>query len=62
MNNPRVGDTIISTRGYEFKVVSHDSEQVRAKNVRSKKNVTFKKRDLECIDHDDGLWQEMERQ
>lgn len=59
MSEIRNGDTIIpKSMDDEFTVFYHDHDTVKARNGRGKVR-HFQKDDLECVDHDDGLWQEM---
>jgi len=57
----RLGDTIVSTRGEAFEVEEKDYDRVKARRVTAPHRLrTFHAERLECVDHDDGLWQEME--
>lgn len=59
MSEIRKGDTIIpKSMDDEFIVQRHDHETATAKNGRGQVR-DFQKDDLECVDPDDGLWQEM---
>lgn len=57
----RIGDTIIGADMQStYTVEEKDFDTVRARgNEKPKRLKTFKAEDLECVDHDDGLWQEM---
>lgn len=59
----RTGDTIIGKDGrtYEVETKSLVEGKVKARSTNPPKRLkTFKAEDLECVDLDDGLWQEME--
>jgi hypothetical protein len=57
----RAGDTIIGADMQSTYVVEEkDGDKVRARKTDPPKRLkTFKAEDLECVDLDDGLWQEM---
>lgn len=59
MDEIRKGDTIIpKSMDDEFRVIQHDHETVSAVNGRGIVR-DFHRDSLECVDPDDGLWQEM---
>lgn len=61
IRNMREGDTIIPAEGHwYYEVEEHEGETVTAISTdgRSTRR-TFQANRLECVDQDDGLWQEM---
>ena len=56
MNRPRLGDTVLSTEMQPFEVTTVGVGIVKGRNGSRRR--TFKIADLECIDYDEGLWQE----
>lgn len=57
----RIGDTIIGVdmqSTYTVEEKGHDTVKARS-TEKPKRLKTFKAADLECVDADDGLWQEM---
>lgn len=58
----RTGDTIIGKDMLStYTVEEKDFDTVKARSTEKPKRIkTFKAEDLECVDLDDGLWQEME--
>lgn len=58
----RIGDTIIGKTGRVYEVTDIGFEKIKAKSAQKPRRIkTFLWADLECIDRDDGLWQEYER-
>lgn len=57
----RVGDTIIGVDMQSTYIVEEkDHDTVKARRTEKPKRLkTFMAADLECVDSDDGLWQEM---
>jgi hypothetical protein len=57
----RTGDTIIGKDGQTYEVKEKGYDKVKARSTNPPKRLkTFKAEDLECVDLDDGLWQETE--
>ena len=61
IRNMRIGDTIIGVDMLStYTVEEKDYDEVKARSTESPKRLkTFKAAELECVDADDGLWQEM---
>ena len=59
MSKPRKGDTVIDkSMTKEWTVIESSIDSVWVKNERNKRR-WIKLDRLECVDHDDGIWQEM---
>ena len=59
MNTIRKGDTIFGAHGGIYYVTKSDHDRCKARPIKEKSLKTFRIDSLECIDQDDGIWQEM---
>jgi len=59
IRNMRTGDTIYAAWGEQYEVIEIEHESVKAKEIGTKHYKVFDSDKLECVDQDDGIWQEM---